>query len=175
MVGSLPTMELTRWTVFSQELPLSCPRLSDQCCSQISLSPPHFDLSQELVGLPRWFRQYRICPQYGRPRLNPQIRKISWRREWLPTSVFLLGKPHGQRSLASYSSWGCKESDMTEQLTHTHRSQSTRKIKRKKEISSLPTSISTSVSWEAQFTHCIFKYLESHHMKEQLFSYSDSG
>ena len=29
------------------------------------------------------------------------------------TSVFLLGKFHGQRSLAGYSPWGCKESDMT--------------------------------------------------------------
>ena len=29
--------------------------------------------------------------------------------------------PHGQRSLVGYSPWGCKESDMTEQLsTHTH-------------------------------------------------------
>jgi len=32
-----------------------------------------------------------------------------------------LEKPHGQRSLAGYSPWGCKESDMTEWLnTHTH-------------------------------------------------------
>ena len=29
----------------------------------------------------------------------------------------LVALSHGQRSLASYSSWGCKESDMTEQLT----------------------------------------------------------
>ena len=27
-----------------------------------------------------------------------------------------LENPHGQRSLAGYSSWGCKESDMTERL-----------------------------------------------------------
>ena len=32
-----------------------------------------------------------------------------------------LVNPHGQRSLAGYSPWGHKESDMTEQLsTHTH-------------------------------------------------------
>lgn len=36
------------------------------------------------------------------------------------TPVFLPGKPHGQRSLGSYSPWGHKGSDMTEQLTHTH-------------------------------------------------------
>ena len=40
-------------------------------------------------------------------------------REWQPTPVFLPGIFHGQRSLAGYSSWGHKESDMTEQLTHT--------------------------------------------------------
>ena len=28
--------------------------------------------------------------------------------------VFLLGKFHGQRSLAGYSPWGLRESDMTE-------------------------------------------------------------
>ena len=30
------------------------------------------------------------------------IKKIPWRREWLPTPVFLPGKSHGQRSLAGY-------------------------------------------------------------------------
>ena len=33
--------------------------------------------------------------------------------EEIPAPVFLLGRSHGQRSLAGYSSWGCKESDMT--------------------------------------------------------------
>ena len=33
---------------------------------------------------------------------------------WQPTPVFLPGESHGQRALAGYSSWGCKESDMTE-------------------------------------------------------------
>ena len=39
---------------------------------------------------------------------------------WQPTLVFFLGKSHGQRSLVGYSPWGCKESDMTQRLTHTH-------------------------------------------------------
>ena len=38
------------------------------------------------------------------------------RREGQPTPVFLPGEFHGQRSLAGYSPWGCKESDMTEWL-----------------------------------------------------------
>ena len=41
------------------------------------------------------------------------------RREWQPIPVFLPGESHGQRILAGYSPWGCKESDTTEQLTHT--------------------------------------------------------
>ena len=41
------------------------------------------------------------------------------RRKWQPTPVFLPGKSHGQRSLAGYSTWGCKESDTNERLTHT--------------------------------------------------------
>jgi len=40
-----------------------------------------------------------------------------WRRKWQPTPVFLPGEFHGQRSLAGYSPWGCKESDTTAQLT----------------------------------------------------------
>ena len=39
-------------------------------------------------------------------------------QELQPTPVSLPGEFHGQRSLAGYSPWGCKESDSTEQLTH---------------------------------------------------------
>ena len=40
-----------------------------------------------------------------------------WGRKWQPPPVFLPEKSHGQRRLAGYSSWGCKESDMTEWLS----------------------------------------------------------
>ena len=40
-------------------------------------------------------------------------------RKWQPTPLLVPGKSHGQRSLASYSSLGCKESDRMEQGTHT--------------------------------------------------------
>ena len=46
-------------------------------------------------------------------RSNLWVRKISCRREELPTPVFLPGEFHGQRSLAGYRPWGCKESDVT--------------------------------------------------------------
>ena len=51
------------------------------------------------------------------PGFDPWVRQFPWKREWLPTLVFLPGEFHGQRSLANYSPWGQKESDMTEQLT----------------------------------------------------------
>ena len=44
------------------------------------------------------------------------VRKISGRRKWQPTPVFLPGKSQGQRSLVDYSPWGHKESDTTEWL-----------------------------------------------------------
>ena len=45
------------------------------------------------------------------------VRKIPWRRVWLPTPVLLPRESHGQRSLADYSPWGHKELDATKQLT----------------------------------------------------------
>ena len=44
--------------------------------------------------------------------------KIPWRRDWLPSPVFLSGELHGQRNLVGYSPQGCKELDTTERLTH---------------------------------------------------------
>ena len=55
----------------------------------------------------------------GRPRFNPWVGKIPYRREWQPTPVFLSGESHGQRSLVGYSPWGCTKLDTTEQLTGT--------------------------------------------------------
>ena len=51
-----------------------------------------------------------------RPGFSPWVEKIPWRREWLPTPLFLPEEFHGQRSLAGYSPWGPKELDTTEQL-----------------------------------------------------------
>ena len=45
------------------------------------------------------------------------VRKIPWRRKWLPTPVFLSGEFRGQKSLVGYSPCGCKELDRTECLT----------------------------------------------------------
>ena len=38
------------------------------------------------------------------------VSKILWRREWLPTPVFLPGESSGERSLVGYSPRGCRVS-----------------------------------------------------------------
>ena len=60
------------------------------------------------------------CRRHKRHRFNPWVGKIPWRRAWQPTPVFLPGEFHGQRSLAGYSSWNHKESEMTERLSTAH-------------------------------------------------------
>ena len=55
--------------------------------------------------------QFRRCKKTW---FDPWVGKTPRRRAWQPTPVFLPGESHGQRSLAHYSPWGCKESDMTE-------------------------------------------------------------
>ena len=50
---------------------------------------------------------------------DPWVWKIPWRRDWLPTPVFVPGEFHGQRRLEGYSPWSCKESDTAEQPTQS--------------------------------------------------------
>ena len=76
-------------------------------------------------GLPWWFRGTESTCQCRRQRrcgFDPLVGKIPWSRRWQPTPVFLLKKPHGQRNLAGYSPWGCKESDANVHA-HTHTDQ----------------------------------------------------
>jgi len=54
--------------------------------------------------------------QCRRPGFNPWVRKISWRSKWQPNPVFFPGEFHGQRSLGSYSPWGHKKLDRTEEI-----------------------------------------------------------
>ena len=52
----------------------------------------------------------KICLQFRRPGFDPWVGKIPWRREKLPTPIFLPREFHGQSHLVSYSPWGRKES-----------------------------------------------------------------
>ena len=53
------------------------------------------------------------------PKLVSSHHWIPWRRDWLPTPVFLPGEFRGQRSLEGYSPWSCKELDTTEQSSQS--------------------------------------------------------
>ena len=44
-------------------------------------------------------------------KFNPWVRKIPWRKKWQLTPLSLPRKPHGQRSMAGYSPWGCRVRD----------------------------------------------------------------
>ena len=43
------------------------------------------------------------CRRLKRHEFDPWVRKISWRRAWQPTPVFLTEESRGQRSLAGNS------------------------------------------------------------------------
>ena len=55
---------------------------------------------------------FKLCLPYGRPRFDPWVRKILWRRQRLPTPVFWPGEFH-----RLYCPQGRRESDLTEQLS----------------------------------------------------------
>ena len=52
------------------------------------------------------------------------VRSLGWEdpleKGMVTTAVLLPGEFHGQRSLAGYRPYGCKDPDMTERLTHMH-------------------------------------------------------
>ena len=60
--------------------------------------------------LPRGKEPAHQCWRHKRPRFDPWIGKIPWRRSWHPTPVLLPGESHGQRSLVAYGPLGHKES-----------------------------------------------------------------
>ena len=64
-------------------------------------------------------QQQQQCRRHKRHGFDLWVGKIPWRKEWLPTPVFLPGDSHGLRSLAGCSPWGHKELDVTEHA-HTH-------------------------------------------------------
>ena len=79
-----------------------------------------FKKSKSSMGFPGGTDGKKIYLQRGRPEFDPWVRKVPWRRGWLPTPVFLPGESQGQKSLAGYSPWGHKVMDTTERHTHTH-------------------------------------------------------
>ena len=54
------------------------------------------------------------CRRHKRHRFKPWVGEIPWRRKWQRAPVLLPGRSPGQRRLAGFSPWGCKELDTTE-------------------------------------------------------------
>ena len=61
----------------------------------------------------RWLSSKKCAYQCSRPRLDPWVEMIPWRRKWQPTTVFMPGEFYGQWNLAGYRF--TKESDMSKQ------------------------------------------------------------
>ena len=61
-----------------------------------------------MAGFPWWLSGKESTCQCRRPEFDPGLRKILWRRKWLPTPVFSPGKPYGQGNLVGYSPKCCK-------------------------------------------------------------------
>ena len=62
--------------------------------------------------------RYRICQQCRKPRFDPWVRNMPWRRKWQPTPVSLPGKSHGQiDEPGRVHSMESEDSDTTERLT----------------------------------------------------------
>ena len=65
--------------------------------------------TQEVLGLPWWLSWLRICLQCRRSGFSPWVGKISWKRAWQLTPVFLIGEsawteePGGLQSIGSQS------------------------------------------------------------------------
>ena len=59
-------------------------------------------------------------PAMQEPQVQSLGREDPLEKEMAAHSRFLLAEFRGERNLLGYSPWGRKESDTTEQLTHTH-------------------------------------------------------
>ena len=69
-------------------------------------------------GLPGWRSGRESVYWYRRHRVDSWVGKISRRRKWQPTTLFLPGKSHGESSLVGYSSRGRQELVTTYQLNN---------------------------------------------------------
>ena len=76
-------------------------------------------MTKPLLGLPRWLRSKESACEAEDQGSIPGLGSSSGEGNGNPFSVFLPGEFHGQISLASYSPWGRKELDMTEELTQS--------------------------------------------------------
>ena len=74
--------------------------------------------STDSIGWEAKAQEVPVQP-WGSTMQSQKFQRKPWKYALLPP-VFLPGESHGQRGLVGHGLWGCKESDMTKQLTHTH-------------------------------------------------------
>ena len=102
LINAPPDLSAPRLPFYSP--PRSWSRDSAGCISQTFFASLFTGSARRKTGgqfeLKKQRQEERICLQCWRPGFDPWIGKISSRREWLPTPVFLSGELHGQRSLA---------------------------------------------------------------------------
>ena len=72
------------------------------------------------VGLTWWLRCSDAACNAGDLGSIPGLGRSPGGGHGNPLYYSCLGNPHGQRSLASYSPWGCKELDRTDRLSTAH-------------------------------------------------------
>ena len=81
----------------------------------VQLSHPYVTTGKTIALTRQTFvGKVTLAKQFRRPGFNPWVWRVSWRREWQPTPVFLPGEFQRQRNLVGYNSRDLKESDMTE-------------------------------------------------------------
>ena len=73
---------------------------SGPCCSRCKVPAVWLSHGLAFLRTPSESKSAGFSPG-RRPRFSPWVGKIPWRRKRQPTPVFLPGKSHGQRSLAS--------------------------------------------------------------------------
>ena len=78
---------------------------------------------KEVKGLPCWIcyssNGTKSACNAGEQGTIPELARSPEQENCIPTPIFLPGESHGQRSLVSSRSWGCKELDTIERLTVT--------------------------------------------------------
>ena len=97
--GNLEIVEMF-WCIFL------CSFATLVCTFRLTVLQEHLQLYEMR---PRWLSGEESpcqCRRRSRCGFGPWVRTIPWRRKWQPAPVFLLGKPHGQRSLVGYSACG---------------------------------------------------------------------
>ena len=90
--------------------------LEKEMATYSSIFPQKIPWTEEpgsLQQLPRQLSGKESACQCRRPRLDPWVGKIPWRRKWQPTLVFLPGKSHG-REAWQYTVHRIAESNTTE-------------------------------------------------------------